>query len=256
MIIITADDYGKDIRTTDNIFKCGLNKRVSSASAMVFMADSERAASLLKELDLEIGLHLNFTQPFNGSHVSRTVRQHQKKIIAYLNMHPLTQIIYNPFLTKSFILVFQTQQGEFRRLYGKLPDFYNGHHHMHLCTNMILGKMLPTNARIRRTFSFNSGEKGIFNLSYRDLLNWLISKKFISTDSLFSISPVQDIQRLHTFFVRAQTENVEIEVHPEIEEECKFLLSEQFKKLLDIALLSGFCHLSKIDTSGDSIEIK
>jgi chitin disaccharide deacetylase len=251
MLILTADDYGKDAKTTDNILQCSLQKRITSASAMVFMQDSERAASLSKGSELEIGLHLNFTEPFNGSNVSPALRQHQKRIKAYLDITRLTQIICNPFLARSFSLVFQAQQDEFRRIYGKTPDFYNGHHHMHLCMNVILGKLLPAKARIRNTFSFESGEKGIFNLWYRNYLHRLISKRFISTEGFFTIAPVHDLDRLRAIFKRAQTERIEIEVHPEIEEEKNFLLSEKFKTLLNTVQSGKFERLEERKYSGD-----
>ena len=49
MLIITADDYGKDERTTDNILKCAEERRITSMSAMVFMNDSERAAKIIQK---------------------------------------------------------------------------------------------------------------------------------------------------------------------------------------------------------------
>ena len=70
MIIITADDYGKTRHATDSILECFMNKSITSASAMVFMEDSERAASLTSETDVEVGLHINFTMPFGEDKVS------------------------------------------------------------------------------------------------------------------------------------------------------------------------------------------
>ncbi|MCK5231874.1 MAG: ChbG/HpnK family deacetylase, partial [Desulfobulbaceae bacterium] len=167
MLIITADDYGKTRHTTANILKCFSSKRITSASAMVFMEDSERAASLSQNSDLEIGLHLNFTEPFNACCVPPNIRQHQNEIAAYLNKNKFTQIIYNPFLSDSFKFLFRAQQEEFVRLYGKLPDFINGHHHMHLCANVLGGNIIPKSTRVRRTFTFDPGEKSFFNLLYR-----------------------------------------------------------------------------------------
>ena len=55
MLIITADDYGKTRHATDSILECFSNKRITSASAMVFMEDSGRAASLALKTRLEVG---------------------------------------------------------------------------------------------------------------------------------------------------------------------------------------------------------
>src|SRR5437016_12533100 len=58
-LIINADDWGRDAQTTDRTFECFQHRVLSSASGMVFMEDSARAASIATEQDLDIGLHLN-----------------------------------------------------------------------------------------------------------------------------------------------------------------------------------------------------
>ena len=67
MLIINADDWGRSAAETDAALRCYKAGRVTSVSAMVFMEDSERAAELAKENELDVGLHLNFAEPFTGS---------------------------------------------------------------------------------------------------------------------------------------------------------------------------------------------
>jgi predicted glycoside hydrolase/deacetylase ChbG (UPF0249 family) len=233
MVIITADDYGKTRHSTDSILECFSNKRITSVSAMVFMEDSERAAALALESSLEVGLHLNFTMPIGAGNISRKLREHHERVVSYLTKNKLAQIIYNPLLANSFHFLFLSQQEEFIRLYGRHPDFYNGHHHMHLCANVLLTRMIPKGARVRRTFNFDQGEKNSFNRLYRHILDIFVSRRFISTDCFFSITPVQNHERLLNIFKRAAKGNVEIEVHPENREEIEFLLSDQYQNLLD-----------------------
>lgn len=244
MLIITADDYGKTRHATDSILKCFSSKRITSASAMVFMEDSERAASIVFKASLEVGLHLNFTLPYSACNIHPRLRKHQNRVASYLTKHKFSQVIYNPFLTDSFNFLFLAQQEEFMRLYGKLPDFYNGHHHMHLCANVLAGKIIPKGTRLRGTFTFDPGEKALFNLLYRHILDIWISKKYISTDSFFSIFPVQNYERLRNIINRANKETIEIEVHPEIKVEIEFLLSDQCKNLFDSVHSGGFRHLT------------
>ncbi len=45
---------------------------------------------------------------------------------------------------------------------------------MHLCANMLLGRVLPEGGRIRRTFTFDAGEKDFFNRLYRYALDALV----------------------------------------------------------------------------------
>lgn len=66
MLIITADDLGRDRVATDACLECHRQKRITSASIMVFMKDSERAADLAAKENLETGLHLNFVLPYDA----------------------------------------------------------------------------------------------------------------------------------------------------------------------------------------------
>lgn len=243
MLIITADDFGKTRHATDSILEVFLSKRITSASAMVFMEDSERAASLAMKAGLEVGLHLNFTLPFSACNMPLKLREHQNRVVSYLTKHKLFQGIYNPFLKDSFNLLFLSQQEEFMRLYGRFPDHYNGHHHMHLCANVLAGKMIPNGARVRRTFTFDPGEKNPFNLLYRHILDIWISRRFLSTNCFFSIAPVKNQERLRNIINRAAKETIEIEVHPENVEEIEFLLSDQYQNLVDSVHRAGFRHL-------------
>ena len=243
MLIITADDYGKTRHATDSIFKCFSSKRITSASAMVFMEDSERAASIAFKTSLEVGLHLNFTQSFSACNIPLKLREHHNRVASYLTKHKFFQVIYNPFLAYSFNFLFLAQQEEFMRLYGKLPDFYNGHHHMHLCANVLASKMIPYGAGVRRTFTFDPGERNPFNLLYRYILNFWISVKYLSTDCFFSIVPIQNHERLRNIFNCAVRTPVEIEVQPENYEEIEFLLSDQYQHLMDSVRSGNFQQL-------------
>jgi predicted glycoside hydrolase/deacetylase ChbG (UPF0249 family) len=243
MLIISADDFGKNTICTNRIMECFKKGRITSTNAMVFMEDSTRAASLVEMSDLEVGLHLNLTLPFSATNISETLREQQKKVGSYLTRHKLFQVIYNPFLRRSFNYLFSAQVREFLRLYGVGPNHYNGHHHMHLCANVMASKMIPNGARIRRTFTFKFLERNPFNFVYRLLLELWVSHRFVSTDAFYSITPIRDIKRLQGIICRAADEDIEIEVHPEDNGEMEFLLSERYKELLNCVRCGGFRHI-------------
>lgn len=245
MLIITADDYGKTRQATDNILKCLSRRRITSASAMVYMEDSERAGALTFGTNLEVGLHLNFTLPFNAPNAPLKLRERHNLVLSYLGKQRLSQVIYNPFLTGSFNYVFLSQQEEFVRLYGRFPDYYNGHHHMHLCANVLASKMLPNGARVRKAFTLDPGEKSLFNRFYRFILDICVHKRFISTDYFFSIAPVRNYERLRNIVNLAVNKTVEIEVHPENHEETEFLISDGYRNLINSATIGCFRHLIK-----------
>ncbi len=244
MVIVTADDYGKSKHATNSILECFSNKRISSVSGMVFMEDSERAAALALETGMEVGLHLNFTLPFSSGSVSSRVREHQKRVVAYLTKNKIFQLIYNPLLANSFRYLFLAQQEEFMRLYSRVPDHFNGHHHMHLCANVLAGRLIPKGARVRRTYTFDRAEKNPLNRFFRRYLNHIISRRFISSDYFFSIEPVQNVERLRRLLNRGRRHTIEIEVHPEKNEESEFLMGDEFRALIEDICVGSFRALS------------
>jgi predicted glycoside hydrolase/deacetylase ChbG (UPF0249 family) len=66
MLIINADDWGRSPVETDAVLRCYQEGRITSVSAMVFMEDSERAAELARENELDVGLHVAFAELFTG----------------------------------------------------------------------------------------------------------------------------------------------------------------------------------------------
>jgi predicted glycoside hydrolase/deacetylase ChbG (UPF0249 family) len=240
MLIVTADDLGKDRRSTDRILRCFARKSITSTSAMVFMDESERAAALARESGIETGLHLNLTAPFNLDAVPPRIRDRHERVMSYLGKNRLAQILYNPFLANSFKLLFEAQLDEYIRLYERAPAFYNGHHHMHLCANMLIGKIIPSGTKIRRTFTFGRADKGAFNFMYRRILDGLVSVRYASTDSFYSILPLDDMDRLRGIIGRSAIEDVELEVHPENDEEIEFLLSDVYRDLIGSAPMGDY----------------
>src|SRR5262245_55339258 len=121
MLTINGDDFGRNRRATDRILVCHVEKRITSSSAMVFMADSERAAILAKDWQVDVGLHINFTESFTGPSVPQPLRRDHARIRRFLRLNKYALLIYNPFLRNAFRAVFEAQFEEFARLYGREP---------------------------------------------------------------------------------------------------------------------------------------
>lgn len=231
MLIVNADDYGWEVETTDRILTCFTRKRIHSASAMTFMADSERAADLACETQLPVGLHLNFDEKLTGPATSASLRDHHQATAAYLNARKWNQVLYNPFLRNAFDYVFQAQWDEFIRLYHEEPQRLDGHRHMHLCMNILLSGKIPKGIKIRRNFTFYRGEKNPINRLYRHLVDWWLQSNFLCTDSFFSMKPI-DLAKLHRLVTLSKTADMEIVVHPGWENEYTFLLSPEWDTLM------------------------
>lgn len=222
VLIVNADDWGRDQNTTDRTLECVLCGAVSAVSAMVFMEDSERASALARERGIDVGLHLNLSTQFSAHGISSHLLDHQERIARYLMGHRFAQVVFHPGLVRSFAHVVTAQLEEFVRLYGAKPDRIDGHHHMHLSANIVLQDLMPLGTRVRRNFSFERGEKSFLNRRYRRVLdNWL-ARRHRLTDFFFSLPPL-DPPRLERIFSLSRASTVELETHPANPEEFRFL---------------------------------
>ena len=232
MLIINADDLGGTEEATDNIIACFRQGRITSASALVFMMDSRRAAISTAGAGLETGLHLNLDMMFDAPEISAQLRRHQAAVVGYLRHGKWAQVVYNPFLKKDFDYVFKAQYDEYCRLYGKEPAQIDGHHHMHLCMNIMVDRVIPPGSRIRRNFSVEPERKGIINRSYRRMLDALLARRYRCVDWFYSLEPANNFRRLERIMHLAARSNVELMVHPARIEQCEFLMSSYFRDLI------------------------
>lgn len=222
-LIINADDWGRDRTTTDRTFDCVRCGAVSAVSAMVWMEDAERAAAIAREHDVDTGLHLNLTTPFLSKGCNVRIRESQERIARHLLRHRLSQILFHPGLTGAFDSVVKSQMDEYARLYGAPPSRIDGHHHMHLCANVLAQGLLPQGVVVRRNFSFTISEKGLWNRLYRRWVDSWLERRHRLTDYFFSLGPIEPANRLERIFSLAQKHVVEIESHPINQEEYHFL---------------------------------
>ena len=189
MLIINADDWGRSLAETDAALGCYKAGRITSVSAMVFMEDSERAAELAKENELDVGLHLNFTDRFTANQSAGIAWQIiMAKSSTFLGGTNMSQLLYNPFLRKEFAYSYEAQAEEFARLYSKPPSHIDGHHHMHLCANILLSNMIPAGMKMRRNFSFWPGEKSLLNRTYRGLVDRWLARRYRLADYFFDLT--------------------------------------------------------------------
>lgn len=240
-LIINADDWGRDHETSERIFKCFRRGSVSSVSAMVFMEDSERAAAMSRESGIDAGLHLNFTTPFSGPNCPALLVECQHELATYLLRHPLARGFFNPWLIHSFEYVVAAQLDEFRRLYGADPARLDGHHHMHLCANVLFKGLLPSGTIVRRNFTFQRGEKSVCNRMYRKALDLTLASRYQIVDFLFSLAPLGPPGRLQRIFSLARGFIVELETHPVNPDEYRFLTEgEIFQQAREIPIARHF----------------
>jgi chitin disaccharide deacetylase len=232
MLIINADDWGRSRAETDAALRCYQEGRITSVSAMVFMEDSERAAKLAKENELDVGLHLNFAEPFTGKNYPAELDHYHGRTVRYLTRNKYAQLLYNPLLRKEFAYSYRAQSEEFGRLFGTRPSRIDGHHHMHLCTNVLFSKLIPSGTRIRRNFSFLPGEKSFLNRAYRQLVDHWLSRRYRLPDYFFDLTQCIQEKKLDRVAALAKSNNVELMTHPIVHSEADYLMSDEFCRLL------------------------
>jgi predicted glycoside hydrolase/deacetylase ChbG (UPF0249 family) len=232
MLIVNADDLGRTAEVTGRIIDCYKRGRVTSASAMVFMSDSRRAADEAAAAGLETGLHLNLDLPFDGPDVPSRLRDHHGRVVAFLRRSKWTQLTYSPALRGSFRYAFEAQYDEYGLLFGRAPVQIDGHDHMHLCMNMVMDGVIPRGRRVRRNLTFVRGQRNFANRLYRRAVDAWLVRRFICTDAFFAIDPVSDLPRQARIIGLARDRTVELMVHPGLLEEYEHLIGPNFEALL------------------------
>jgi len=237
MLIINADDWGGTLADTDAAFSCYKKGRITSVSAMVFMEGSARAANLAKESGIDAGLHLNFDQAFTGPGYEKYsfLKKYHDQTISFLTLSKYAFLFYNPLLRKQFKYVFNAQYNEFLRLYEKPPSHINGHHHMHLCSNMLFDRIIPKYHKIRRNFTFKQGQKGLANRIYRALVDRWLKNRYFVTNYFFALSSLLNENNMSAVIESAKNSNIEIMTHPAVEKEYNCLMSNEYLSLIRTA---------------------
>lgn len=230
MVVVNADDWGFRSFATDRILDCIERRFVSSTSAAVFMADSKRAAELARAHHVDTGLHLNLTAAFDGEGIPPALAQHFERVSRVLQRSWLAPRVFHPLLARSFEYVVKAQLDEYARLYGRMPNRVDGHHHMHLCANVVRQRLLPEGIIVRRNFTFAAGEKSAWNRMFRRMQDRALEKRHRIADYFFDLAPMNEA-RLRAILELGRRANVEIETHPERKEEYEFLVEGRLQEL-------------------------
>jgi len=232
MLWINADDVGRTCAETDAALRCVRRGRLTSVSAMVFMDDSERAAELLRDEGIPVGIHVNFTEAFSAPAVPASVSASQSRVRPFLASHKYAMLIYNPFLRKDFRVLYEYQCEEFMRLYQREPMHVDGHEHMHLCTNMLASGLIRQGQRVRRQQSFWPDQGRLLNRTYRGLIDQFLVRQYETVDHFLELAHYVEGSRMVKVAELARTNTVEVMAHPAMPAEYSYLMSDDFGQLL------------------------
>ncbi len=233
MLTVNADDLGRSSQETDSALACLAARRITSATAMVFMEDTARALDCTRGSPWEIGLHLNLSERFSSSATPSGLREHHERVGRFLRSSKYAQVVFNPLLANDFDYVVKAQIAEFARLYGLPPSRVDGHQHMHLATNVLWQGLLPAGVRVRRSFSFEAGAKARVNLWYRRRVDSFLAARHELTDRFHALSRHLDSESLRAICRDAQALDIELMTHPVRPNEYRVLMNDTFLEILN-----------------------
>jgi predicted glycoside hydrolase/deacetylase ChbG (UPF0249 family) len=224
LLIVNADDFGGNRLATDRIAECMASGGVTSTSAMVYMSDSQRAATIARSQQLPTGLHLNVTQAFDDPTTPRDVRDRQARVTQYFANKRLRRFTYNPVLNAHVRRCVADQLERFHELFGCTPSHIDGHNHAHLSPTVLLA--LPKGMPIRSGFTNDGSYLGALLRKTRQAM---IRNTHATTDYFFAIdvlgqaSTENQIDQMLGF---ADHASVEIMVHPDRDDNYQLLMSD------------------------------
>jgi len=131
MLIVNADDVGASRSATDPALAAYDDGLLTSASAMVWMRDSRRAAELARERGMPLGLHLNLTLPFNGDQVPPGPRALQHELTGEFDAGSWHEDVAPTEDDRRIRAAIAHQLSAFRAVFGE-PTHVDGHHHVHV----------------------------------------------------------------------------------------------------------------------------
>ena len=109
----------------------------------------------------------------------------------------------------------------------------DGHHHLHLCANVVLGHVIPRGMKVRRHFSFWPKEKSPLNRGYRSSVNWWLARKYRLADYFFDLTQCIEEKKFYRVKALARSSDVELMTHPAVQSEIKYLMGDNFLALLE-----------------------
>ncbi|MGH2914681.1 MAG: ChbG/HpnK family deacetylase [Solirubrobacteraceae bacterium] len=214
LLIVNADDLGGNPLATERILAGHRAGVLTSATAMMFMSDSPRAAALAREAGLPVGLHLNLTQAYDDPDVSAPVAVRQRRVTAFMSDPTRRRMGISAPMVRVIRHVILDQLEAFRRLFGSEPTHLDGHNHAHL--NPTALAVLPRGIAVRPAFRGPS-RHGLRRVPLVARDRWLAARHPVPDHffALAAIHPELGGDGLDRALSLARTATVEIMAHPD-----------------------------------------
>ena len=233
LLIVNADDFGHDKAAGDHTIECFERGLLTSATTMVHMEDSERAAARAREVGLPTGLHINFTEAFTGSAIPEPVRRRQAEACAAMNAHlGVRRWTYDPRIRGLIEGAVRDQLERYEALFDAPPTHVDGHNHVHVCPNVATAKAITGFKRRNALWSWPSSPT--LGGRARAARRFVTARRSLTTRYFLDISrlPTEDAGRLAAELARARDGSVEVMAHPGFDHERAALQSQIWEDTL------------------------
>jgi predicted glycoside hydrolase/deacetylase ChbG (UPF0249 family) len=240
MLIVNADDFGASPSASDPTILLYEQGALSSASAMVGMRDTERAAGLARERGLPTGLHLNLTLPFADPAVPPGARERQRRLTEAFGRESWLEGGGRDIDSLLIADAIEDQLERFREGFGE-PTHLDGHHHVHVHPAVL--EQLPPELLIRPILSPPARARAEPSARLRDL-----RRRAAGPDLCFALGHVHPalggdgLQALE----HARERSLEIMAHPQQERERLALESEEWRRALATFAVGSYADLARI----------
>ncbi len=256
LLVVNADDWGGFREGTDAIESCFAIGAISSTTAMVHMADSQRAAELARARERPTGLHLNLTEPYDAADVPAPVRERQLRLCAHFRALSRRRwtLSPDPRIHRLIADGIRDQLEEFRDRYGREPTHVDSHHHVHVCPDVFLSRALARETKVRQALSFapdaeRSGARGLLKGFARSAKQRQLARRFLTTERFWcagELSHGDGAVPIAQAAAYAATHTVEIMVHPSFALDIAVLRSGPWLRALHEAPLGSYAALAQI----------
>ncbi|WP_397473463.1 ChbG/HpnK family deacetylase [Pusillimonas sp.] len=149
-VVFCADDFGMNPAVDTGIIRLARQGRLSAASCLTQGPTFSAHALELAKTGVQLGLHLNFTEPL-GRACMRTSSDKTQEL--YL---PLPQLIRRAYLRRldrnTLRAQIQNQLDSFEEVFNRPPHFVDGHQHIHqlpVIRDVLLDTLLQRYRNIR-----------------------------------------------------------------------------------------------------------
>lgn len=120
-IAICADDYGVDQNVDRAIVDLAKQGRLTATSVLVDAAIDPESIRALDQVNMDIGLHLNFTEVLG-----------ELPVDAVMPLNHLIVRSHARLLSRQWVRAnIERQLSRFKALFGRSPDYVDGHLHIH-----------------------------------------------------------------------------------------------------------------------------